>query len=198
MMEQYYTILNVDKKEILDLANELVGRRLLEIARNRRICAMLMDCMANEWKGDQVYVVGDYADWSLRNKSYFPALRRVLDCYHIEGTLYHYAEHHFVKILGTPGSVPYRFVYNHKERCFLDLSHCPAWNEQSFGRQNPYLCPLILLLSMGNGLGTGDYANPKNQALVGSWCNTVSSLKITQEPLLGVEYPEFRPDFRNW
>ncbi len=58
-----------------------------------------------------------------------------------------------------------------------------------------YINPLPLLIAMGNGRGGGDYGNPKNDDLVGTWCDSISSIEITKEPLDHLEYEEFHPDF---
>lgn len=44
---------------------------------------------------------------------------------------------------------------------------------------------------MKGDLGTGD----NGFAHVGTWCATVRSLEVSKDPLPGVDYPEFRPDF---
>ena len=62
-MGQYYRIVNIDKKEVMrpfDFGN---GMKLMEwsYTRNYMILA-LMNLLSDEWYGDRVYVIGDYAD----------------------------------------------------------------------------------------------------------------------------------------
>ena len=42
----------------------------------------------------------------------------------------------------------------------------------------------------------GDFEAGNNGfAHVGTWCATARSIEVSKEPLPGVDYPEFRPDF---
>ena len=59
-MGQYYRFVNVDKKEISDRNRH--GYKLMEhsyVANN--YCNDTLRLLSNEWKGDRVIHVGDYA-----------------------------------------------------------------------------------------------------------------------------------------
>ena len=58
-MGQYYIVANIDKKEYMRSNG---GVKLMEWSYNRNdLILNLMNKLANEWKGDRVYIVGDYA-----------------------------------------------------------------------------------------------------------------------------------------
>ena len=58
-MGQYYIAVNIDKKEYIEPD---CGVKLMEWSYNRNpLILNLMKKLANEWKGDRVFVVGDYA-----------------------------------------------------------------------------------------------------------------------------------------
>ena len=58
-MGQYYKVINIDKKEYM---RPNCGLKLMEWSYNRNpLILNLMKKLANEWKGDRVFVVGDYA-----------------------------------------------------------------------------------------------------------------------------------------
>ena len=57
--------------------------------------------------------------------------------------------------------------------------------------------PLPLLLAIGNlGDSLEDYpAAGDGFEHLGAWCETARSIELSKEPLPGVDYAEFRPDF---
>lgn len=58
-MGQYYKVVNIDKKEYMYSDG---GIKLMEWSYNRNPLVLnIMKKLANEWKGDRVFVVGDYA-----------------------------------------------------------------------------------------------------------------------------------------
>lgn len=75
------------------------------------------------------------------------------------------------------------------------MDHCSQCCDGTDWRQG-YIAPLPLLIAMGNGLGSGDYRGLPNDALVGSWCNSITAVEIKKEPDDCLEYKEFHPDFR--
>ena len=143
-MGQYYIVANIDKKEYMRSNG---GVKLMEWSYNRNdLILNLMNKLANEWKGDRVYIVGDYALSSDRiDKEKQPAekdydydilekLEKELGIYNQKEngyykTLYSFASDNF-KELGVKelNKEEYKYIYNHKRKEFIDLRHCPlAW-----------------------------------------------------------------------
>lgn len=58
-MGQYYLVANIDKQEYMECTGSL---KLMEWSYNRNGVVLTMeDLMAKRWKGDRIYVIGDYA-----------------------------------------------------------------------------------------------------------------------------------------
>ena len=99
-MGQYYTVANMDKKEVLCVEGKFIGGKLLEIAETATECFAILNQIAGPWKGDTVFVVGDYADLSDTKVPYFRALRTWTDKLHLTDDLYGYARDNFTKVDG--------------------------------------------------------------------------------------------------
>ena len=213
-MGQYYIVANIDKKEYMRSNG---GVKLMEWSYNRNdLILNLMNKLANEWKGDRVYIVGDYALSSDRiDKEKQPAekdydydilekLEKELGIYNQKEngyykTLYSFASDNF-KELGVKelNKEEYKYIYNHKRKEFIDLRHCPlAWLYKEKQKYNVVtIAPISLLLALGNGMGGGDYFGNNNE-LVGKYIADIEDLEITKEPL-NIGYKEFRPEFYEW
>lgn len=213
-MGQYYIVANIDKKEYMRSNG---GVKLMEWSYNRNdLILNLMNKLANEWKGDRVYIVGDYALSSDRiDKEKQPAekdydydilekLEKELGIYNQKEngyykTLYSFASDNF-KELGVKelNEEEYKYIYNHKRKEFIDLRHCPlAWLYKEKQKYNVVtIAPISLLLALGNGMGGGDYFGNNNE-LVGKYITDIENLEITKEPL-NIGYKEFRPEFYEW
>ena len=63
-MGQYYLAANMDKKEVLCVNGRFPGMKLLEIAINKENSLAILNQAAIHWKGDHIYLIGDYADIS--------------------------------------------------------------------------------------------------------------------------------------
>ena len=208
-MGQYYKVVNIDKKEYMYSDG---GIKLMEWSYNRNPLVLnIMKKLANEWKGDRVFVVGDYAlsgdriDRDNNEKDYdydlLEKIEKELDIYDREDggypiTIYHFADKNYQEIkLENIKDEEYKYIYNHKRKEFINLDHCPlAW---LYKEKNNYvqvkIAPISLLLALGNGMGGGDYWS-NNENLVGKYINEVQDLEITKEPL-NIDYTEFRPEF---
>ena len=208
-MGQYYKVVNIDKKEYMYSDG---GIKLMEWSYNRNPLVLnIMKKLANEWKGDRVFVVGDYAlsgdriDNESNEKDYdydlLEKIEKELDIYDREDggypiTIYHFADKNYQEIkLENIKDEEYKYIYNHKRKEFINLDHCPlAW---LYKEKNNYvqvkIAPISLLLALGNGMGGGDYWS-NNENLVGKYINEVQDLEITKEPL-NIDYTEFRPEF---
>lgn len=203
-MGQYYKVINIDKKEYM---RPDMGLKLMEWSYNRNLMVLnLMKKLANEWKGDRVFVVGDYAisqerernsyDYSVLEKieSELGIYKKKEEGYFM--SLYHYAEDNFKEIpLQKLKNEQYRYIYNHNKKEFIDLEHCPlAWLYKENDKYHTVrIAPISLALALGNGMGGGDYWG-NNEELVGMYINDVQNLEITKE-FLNVEYEELRPEF---
>ena len=194
-MGQYYTIVNMDKKEVLCIEGKFIDGKLLEIAETASNSLAILNQLASPWKGDTVFVVGDYADLSDTEVTYFRALRTWTDKLHLTDDLYGFARENFIKVDGCCENKGYRFIYNHARKEYIDILHCPECCDGSDWREG-HIAPLPLLIAMGNGRGGGDYYSYDNDNLVGSWCDTITSVEITVEPMDELVYEEFHPDFK--
>lgn len=216
-MGQYYKIINMDKRQQLYPFDFDNGLKLMEWAYDKNTMVLaLMNLMADEWKGDRVYVVGDYADTEDMNEVWAEAYRDALS-ETTARTLYEYGED-FEHIAPSGGQkfysrfgddkisehvadeadLGFRYIYNHATKQVIDLDECPVeWKWQDGEEKGvTKVAPLPLLIAMGNGRGGGDYINEKNERLVGSWCGTVQSVEVSKEPLPECEdYDSFAPNF---
>ncbi|MGB4090940.1 MAG: hypothetical protein WBK46_03220 [Ruminococcus flavefaciens] len=194
-MGQYYYIANMDKKEYLLVNRRAPGRKLLEIAMDRNAAQAILNRIAEEWKGDHVFLVGDYADLDDKKVIYFDTLREWCDRLHTPYTLYDYIDENFTGVEGEITDKGYRFIYNHEKKEYIDILHCPTYHTDDSGWMQNHISPLALLIAMGNGRGGGDYYNRENDKLVGSWCSSIASVEITREPIDDLGYTEIHPDF---
>ena len=221
-MGQYYRIVNLDKRQQMIPEEYGNGFKLMEWAYNKNLMVhALMNLMANRWKGDRVYVVGDYADLYDPNEPCHNALRKAME--EIDGvSLYRHARIDFERVLPEPekasplheirigppvsfrmstADIGYRYIYNHALRQVVDLRHCPVewiwYDEDAAKAAVEKVAPLPLLIAVGNGRGGGDYQSIyPGYELVGSWCDTVTSIEITKEPLRSaIDYSELIPNF---
>lgn len=217
-MGQYYRIINVDKKQAIHPFDFGNSQKLTEWSYDlNKMVLTLMNLLGGEWKGDRVYVVGDYADTSDPEEAWCATLDAALEELECE-SLYKLAHEitHIVPesikrefehddgpipvIIGCTVDNGYRYIYNHATRQFIDMTKCPIewiWFDNEAGKARATrFAPLPLLLAMGNGRGSGDYRNASNEHLVGSWCATSASIEVSKEPLgTATNYDEFAPDF---
>lgn len=204
-MGQYYKVINIDKKEYM---RPEYGLKLMEWSYNKNSLILnLMKKLANEWKGDRVFVVGDYAVSDDYDKSYdykkLVEIEKELGIYKETDnesysiSLYHYADNNFKQIpLENIKNEEYKYIYNHNKKQYVDLEHCPlAWLYKDDNDKfiEIKIAPISLLLALGNGRGGGDYRT-NNKFLVGNYINDVKDLEITKEPLDN-DYTELRPEF---
>lgn len=220
-MGQYYHIFNFDKKQQIYPFDYENGLKLMEWAYNRNYVVLtLTNLLTHEWKGDRVYVIGDYADQDNSDEVWINAYRSLLaECgLHTESdSVYDAAINSFERVLpssdienaihqdmkkvsvsGTKVDITdheYRYIYNHATKQVIDLNKCPVEWTMRDGR-TVSISPLVLLLTMGNGRGGGDYRNKQNQSLLGNWCDTVQSIEVAKDLLDNCkDYVEFIPNF---
>lgn len=201
-MGQYYKIVNVDKEEMLVPWDFECGAKLMEWSydKNDMILA-LFNLLAGKWKGDRVFVVGDYADLGNPSEPCHEALRKILE-EKATDDLYGYASENYrnLSVEADVKEYGYRYIYNHALKVFIDLNKCPIewtfWSKEEKEVHVARISPLSLLIAIGNDRGGGDFHEGHNgYKYVGSWCDTVSDIEVTIEPLDGIDYDEFSPDF---
>ena len=224
-MGQYYVIANIDRQEYLYPFDYDDGLKLMEWSYNNRpIVHALLNLLFDEWKGDRVYVVGDYADLSNPGENWCGAYKDALEHFGLDDdvSLYNFVHRQFravrpndmecesysgrdynlSELTASTADNEYRYIINRAAKQYIDLNHCPIewwWGDESTGRYGiQKIAPLPLLLAMGNDRGGGDYHAPlPGIELVGSWCDTSSSIRVAHD-LSGVEtayYAELYPDF---
>lgn len=199
-MGQYYRLVNFDKKEFVESWGLDNGAKLTEWAycRAEMSCA-LMNLVAGRWKGDRVYVVGDYADLSDSSTNWYEVYKEITDEIGTEKAC-GYATENFKDITSEVDADfhDWNRIYNHFTKQFIDLHKCPiewTWRDD----ETKELCissfaPLALLLAMGNDRGGGDYYG-NNENLVGSWCDFVKYIEVSNDEHTPEGYTEFAPDF---
>lgn len=202
-MGQYYDVINLDKKERLELTDDesdLSCAKLWDFYKAYWYEYAIQNLLASRWKGDNVILLGDYANnaledcWDRNCPEYFPVttyyllqkIKREYNLDNIEDEIYEWPEINY-----DYSSHGYRYVYNHLAKQYFDYDHIfeYACEHDSFA-----YCPLILLLAVGNGCGNGDYHHA-NQNLVGSWAMSSRYIEMSKTPLNLKEYKEFNPGF---
>ena len=188
----YYMIVNVDKKEALSPHDFQYGAKMAEWCYHyEKPVLALHNLLAGRWKGDRVYVFAD--ELGDVDDEYSDALNYARKVFGVRNVTSSANTH--CKWL-QPDEVDIedhglRYIYNHALKTFIDLKHCPDDDE--------YIAPLPLLIAIGHdGRGGGNFDFDDDEDMVdavGSWCDSVQSIEIRKEPLEGVDYEEFRPNF---
>ena len=202
-MGQCFVIANADRKECIcpwDLSN---GYKLMEWAHSgNQMNLALTNKIAGDWKGDRVYVLGDYADETGPGEEGFAAVAKMLDENGIEPpNLFPYVYKNFKNISDDCDveDYGYRYLYNHKTRQVIDLAKLPIeWGWYSKEEKQGgivSIAPLPVLIAIGNGRGGGDYYGV-NEEYAGSWCDSIEHVEFSREPIdRHDEYELFAPDF---
>ena len=110
-MGQYYKFVNIDKKEICDRNRH--GYKLMEHSYvNNDYCNDILSLLSNEWKGDRVIHVGDYAE-STDSSNTANIIENLSNELGINHTIYSYAEG--FKNVVSKNNNNIRYVYNLSE-----------------------------------------------------------------------------------
>lgn len=206
-MGQYYIAVNVDKKEFIHPHQYDNGLKLMEWSYiGNKFSTALLNLIAHRWKGDRVYVVGDYADLSDEHEVWYEELKKLteeLDLhdgdyknYPDSYSLYKYALHfkHLPASKVGHKKLPGRYIYNTADKVYIDLQHVPVFHTEPDGWKWQ-VCPWSLLLAMGNGRGSGDYRGVRESA-VGLWVGDSQYLEVTCKPRPDHDqYIEYKPGF---
>lgn len=207
-MGQYFKIVNVDKKLYISPWDMDNGAKLMEWAyRGNAMVTALLNLLSNEWKGDRVYVVGDYAEADNPEEPCYKAIKALEEEWGLPKkgdveSVYGYADVNFsnVSLLADREYHGLRYIYNHKTKQFVDMEKCPVeevwYNEIKEEITVFKIAPLPLLIAMGNDRGGGDFHEGNiGFEYVGSWCDSVQDIEVTKDKIEGLEYEEFAPNF---
>lgn len=172
-MGQYWKIANLSKREKFE---DAPFAKLMEWSYfgNFKV-QTLCDFLATRWKGDEVVVVGDYTKRTFEGQNLYSITESFNE----------------IPLNKDESENPYKYIYNHAKREFIDLSKC---RKGSFGLT---IHPIPLLLAGAeNGYGNGDYRGDEynNKEFVGRWLDDVKHLELSIKPLT-LDYKEFIPDF---
>lgn len=180
-MGQYYKFINLDKKQKCER-----NRGFLKLTEHSYLqnyyCMDVLSLMLDEWKGDKIIHVGDYAqgnDGTTTSK----IIDKIERENNLEESVYHWGES-FEDIKPKRMKENINYVYNLDKKEYVNLNKQPIqWfcyenNELFYAKFNAF----VFLISCGNEQGGGDYYyNNKNK--VGSWAGDrfVSSHSLLKE-----------------
>lgn len=207
-MGQYYVIANMDKMEYLHPHRYGNGMKLMEWSyKNNYLVNTLLNLLKNKWKGDRVYVIGDYADLTIYGKNdlqWHSTLEKLVAEFGVHDGDYENHPHtdsiftiivetfkHIGKAKTRAEKTNVRYLYNHAKKQVVDLEDCKS------DKWGYTIAPISLLLAMGNDRGGGDFHEGcAGFEHVGEWVSTSASIEVTAKPLAGCEdYEKFVPGF---
>lgn len=165
-MGQYYKFKNIDKKE--EPKEERGFAKLTEHSYlGNNYCKSVLQLLSNEWKGDRILHIGDYAEDGVgaNTDELINQIKNNEDIANIYDSDYKCVKSHY-------DMQKIRYVYNHDKKEYIDLYMQPIqWcyidgNELGVVKFNSF----ALLSACGNGLGGGDYPSYcVNSDKIGSW-----------------------------
>lgn len=203
-MGQYYIGVNIDKKEHLVPLDFKTGQKLMESCYvGNDFVDALSWLVENDWHGDRVCLIGDYAFDSFERELGAEAydklktleedpyeLRRSKDSRNVSTRFSTYGPYRFEENAAEIDSATreidaptLRYVYNATKGVYLDRDEAPvAWGfvDDDGKMQIVRIDPLTLFLAVGNGLGGGDYRQGPGYELVGSWALDVVGATDTE------------------
>ena len=167
-MGQYYKFMNIDKKQVCERNRH--GWKLMEHSYlGNDYCDDILRLLNNEWKGDRVLHVGDYAqpDDETTTQNKVKAIMKELNI-SFEDTLYNFCD--TFDEVKSKSKEDIRYVYNLDKKEYVDLFKQPIeWcyhDDKFLGAVK--INSFALLIGCGNGQGGGDY-RCTNDNLVGYW-----------------------------
>ena len=214
-MGQYYIGVNLTKKEFLYPLDFRTGLKLMESSYvGNKFTDALAWLVENDWHGDRVALVGDYAWEDFTSEMGQEAYEKLQTCdsdpfllkqdpeARNAGTRFstygpHPNEWNRAEIAGATREIvapTLRFVYNETKGVYLDRREAPvAWSYVDEADKSLHFVridPLAMYLAIGNGLGGGDYHNRPGYDFVGSWAfDVVGATDIEPEGLEKIECP---------
>lgn len=165
-MGQYYKFINIDKKEKCER-----NRGLMKLTEHSYLaneyCIDILTLLSNEWKGNRIIHVGDYAQGNDRTTTC-----HLIDKLEKENnirTVYEWGNS-FKEVKPNRVNNKIRYVYNLDKKQYIDLYDQPIqWfcyedNTIYFAKFNSF----ALLIGCGNEQGGGDYYQI-NKNKIGYW-----------------------------
>lgn len=167
-MGQYYKFMNIDKKQVCQRNWHSI--KLTEHSYlGNNYCDDILNLLSNEWKGDRVIHVGDYAEGNDRTTTQ-KLIEKIVNENDLKCSVYHWGD--TFEEVKPSREKDIRYVYNHTKKEYVDLYKQPIqWSycndkEIAFTKFNSF----ALLTACGNGRGGGDYrSNHINFDFVGYW-----------------------------
>ena len=167
-MGQYYKFVNIDKKQVCEKNRH--GWKLMEHSYlGNEYCSDILRLLSDEWKGDRIVHVGDYAQFD-DGTSTQNIIKNISDELNIQpdNTLYNYCE--AFDNVNPKSKKDIRYVYNIDKKEYVDLFQQPIQscycNKDKIGPMK--INSFALLIGCGNGQGGGDYWGV-NKEYVGHW-----------------------------
>lgn len=187
-MGQYYRFINLDKKQKCERNRH--GYKLTEHSYlGNYYCRDILSLLSNEWKGDKVIHVGDYAEGNdgTTTEKLIDKIEQENNLLEDKYTVYHWGDT-FEDIKPKKLLTNIRYVYNLDKKEFIDLLKQPI---QSFGYEKNKIYTLkfdafALLIGCGNEQGGGDYRT-KNKNKIGLWAGN----RFVASPSKINEYDKF-------
>lgn len=183
-MGQYYRFINLDKKQKCD-RNQYMLKLTEHSYLANNYCEDILSLLSNEWKGDRVIHVGDYAEGN-DGTTTEALINKIEKENKLDKTVYHWGES--FKEVSPSQKNNIRYVYNLDKKEFVNLQKQPIqWfcyekNTIYYAKFNAF----ALLVGCGNEQGGGDYyANNKN--IIGLWAGD----RFISSPELLKEYENF-------
>lgn len=165
-MGQYYKFINIDKKEVCKKSCH--GLKLMEHSYvGNDYCDTVLKLLSNEWKGDRILHIGDYAEPNDSSNTR-KIISKLTNEFNLNYTLYEYAN--TFNIVDSKCNDNIRYVYDLDKKEYVDLYKQPI---QGYWIDNGVVYPnkinsFALLTGCGNEQGGGDYYFINKKA-VGCW-----------------------------
>lgn len=180
-MGQYYRFINIDKKEKCDRQQGLLKLTEHSYVANE-YCMDILSLMSDEWKGDRIIHVGDYAEGN-DNTTTSELIDKIEKENNLDRSVYEWGKT-FTEVKPKRINTKIRYVYNLDKKEYIDLFKQPVqWcchekNKIYFAKFNAF----ALLTGCGNEQGGGDYFDI-NKKRIGLWAGDrlVSSASLLKE-----------------
>lgn len=185
-MGQYYKFINIDKKEKCDRNKDLLKLTEHSYLANE-YCLDILTLISDEWKGDRIIHVGDYAEGN-DDTTTSELISEIEKDNNLEQSVYSWGQT-FKETAPKRVNKKIRYVYNLNRKEYIDLEKQPIqWcciddNKILFAKFNAF----ALLIGCGNGLGGGDYFGI-NDRKIGLWAGD----KFESSSTLLNEYANFK------
>lgn len=195
-MGQYYDIINFDKNEILILSR-ISAQKLWDYYHYREFDTALMNMLNGNWKGNEIIVLGDYADSAEKGTLTYNMVQFLREKYHLSDISQDWTSDmaeqrggdlEDLEIVGNYNNFNnLRYAVNHRKKQFIDTAKYPLKNDR-------VKTPLLLLLTVGNGYGMGDY-HGNDENMVGIWAGDSKYITVHSDLPEDDTLKEIIPDF---